>query len=38
MFHRAGSATCAGGSEVTEVADGTEIRAMSGKPVQSLTV
>ena len=38
MCHRAGWPTCAGGSEVTEVADGTEIRALSGKPVQSLTV
>ena len=38
MCHRAGWPTCAGGSEVTEVADGTEIRALSGKPVESLTV
>jgi propanediol dehydratase small subunit len=38
MVHRAGSPACAGGIEVTEVADGTEIRAMSGKLVESLTV
>jgi propanediol dehydratase small subunit len=38
MRHRAGSPPYAGGSGVTEVADGTEIWALSGKPVDGLTV
>jgi propanediol dehydratase small subunit len=38
MLHRAGSSIQVAGTEVSEVADVTEVRALSGKPVENLTV